>query len=165
MSNVAENISEMPVEISDLVTPDRVEVHCGVGSRKRLLERLTELLTEGRDDVTARIVFQTLVDRERLGSTGIGHGVALPHGRVAGLEQPVGAVAVLDEPLDYDALDGEPIRLAFGLLVPAEATEQHLRILARLARLFSDSSLRRELLATASNDQCYQRLITAKLQD
>ena len=153
MSNVAENVSVAPVEISDLV------------SRKRLLELLTELLTNGQDDVNPRTVFQTLVDRERLGSTGIGHGVALPHGRVEGLERPLGAIAVLDEPLDYDALDGEPVRLAFGLLVPAQATEEHLRILARLAQLFSNSSLRQELLSSASSNQCYQHLVTARLND
>ncbi len=165
MSKVAENLTGSTVELSDLLTPDRVEVHCCVGSRKRLLEHLTELLTRGREDVKPKKVFQILVDRERLGSTGIGHGVALPHGRVEGLERALGAFVVLDEALDYDALDGEPVRLAFGLLVPAEATEEHLRILARLARLFNDSQLRRDLTAAETGAQCYQRLVTSKLHD
>lgn len=148
------------VQLDELLTVDRVEVRSQVSSKKRLMEKITTLLLQCRPQLDRKTVLQTLIERERLGSTGIGHGVALPHGRINGLDDVIGAVAVLDNPLDYDAQDKQPVNLAFGLLVPAEANEQHLKILAHLARLFSDEDLRRRIFDAKTNSEAYDLLTT-----
>lgn len=148
------------VEFEGLLTPDRVEIGCQISSKKRLMEKIATLLMLcDHTQLDRKTILQTLVERERLGSTGIGNGVALPHGRINGLVDVIGAVAVLDRPLEYDSIDEQPVKLAFGLLVPAEANEQHLKILAYLARMFSDQALRRNVYHAASNTEVYDFLI------
>ena len=122
------------------------------------MEKIASLLLQGRAQLDRKTVLQTLIERERLGSTGIGHGVALPHGRINGLDDVIGAVVILDNPLEYDSVDNQPIKLAFGLLVPAEANEQHLKILAYLAQLFSDETLRENIFSVKSSDEAYSLL-------
>jgi len=105
-----------------------------------------------RPDLDEREVFQTLLRREQLGSTAVGHGVALPHGRIPDLERPIGAFSRLASPTDFDALDDHPVSLVFALLVPNEENEQHLQVLARLARMLDDESFRERLLKASGND-------------
>ena len=146
------------VRLDDVLSVDRIETACQLSSKKRLMEKITSLLLQGRTQLDRKTVLQTLIERERLGSTGIGHGVALPHGRINGLDHVIGAVVVLENPLDYDAIDHQPIKLAFGLLVPADANEQHLKILAYLARLFSDETLRESVFNVTSNSDAFDLL-------
>lgn len=146
------------VRISDVLSVDRIETACQLSSKKRLMEKITSLLLQCPTQLDRKTVLQTLIERERLGSTGIGHGVALPHGRINGLDHVIGAVVILENPLDYDAVDHQPIKLAFGLLVPAEANEQHLKILAYLARLFSDETLRESVFNVTSNSDAFDLL-------
>ena len=146
------------VRIHEVLSADRIETACQLSSKKRLMEKITSLLLQGRSQLDRKTVLQTLIERERLGSTGIGHGVALPHGRINGLDDVIGAVVILENPLDYDAIDNQPIKLAFGLLVPAEANEQHLKILAYLARLFSDETLRDRIFNVTTNDDAFDLL-------
>lgn len=148
------------IELADLLTVERVETGCLLSSKKRLMERITSLLLQGRAQLDRKTVLQTLIERERLGSTGIGSGVALPHGRISGLDDVIGAVVVLANPLDYDALDNTPVNLAFGLLVPAQANEQHLKILAHLARLFSDENFRSKIFSASDNQEAFDLLTT-----
>lgn len=148
------------IELADLLTVERVDTGCQLSSKKRLMERITSLLLSGRAQLDRKTVLQTLIERERLGSTGIGKGVALPHGRINGLDDVIGAVVVLANPLDYDAVDNESVRLAFGLLVPAEANEQHLRILAHLARLFDDEMIRNKVFSANDNQEVFDLLTT-----
>jgi len=146
------------MHIQELISPRRVSLSLPATSKKRLLERLSTLLCEGAPDVDVQAAFQSLIERERLGSTGIGEGVALPHGRLKGLTQAVGAFATLAQEMDYDALDRKPVRMAFALLVPEKATDEHLQILAQLARLFSDKRVRERLLEAKTPDEVYNRL-------
>lgn len=148
------------IELADLLAVDRVETACQLSSKKRLMERITSLLLQCDARLDRKTVLQTLIERERLGSTGIGNGVALPHGRINGLDDVIGAVVVLAQPLDYDAMDNIPVSLAFGLLVPAQANEQHLKILAHLARLFSDETMRRDIFSAKDNQEVFD-LLTA----
>ena len=148
------------VELADLLTVDRVEAGCQLSSKKKLMEKITTLLLQGREQLDRKTVLQTLIERERLGSTGIGNGIALPHGRINGLDDVIGAVAVLANPLEYDSMDGKPIKLAFGLLVPAQANEQHLKILAHLAQLFANDMLRTQLFSAPNNRNVFDLLTT-----
>lgn len=124
--------------LNDILTEDRVAAGLTVASKKKALEELAELLAKGAPDLTSSEVFSSLINREKLGSTGLGHGVAIPHGRLAGVQNSVGACIRLQHPVDYDAHDGQPVDLLFGLLVPQAATEVHLKHLAAIAERFSD---------------------------
>lgn len=126
------------MNLSTLLDPERVICCPDIGSKKRALELLSERLASGAEGIAGGDIFEGLLARERLGSTGLGHGVAIPHGRCPGLDRPVAAFIKLAQGIDYDAPDRQPVDLIFALLVPAAANEEHLRILSALARLFSD---------------------------
>jgi PTS system nitrogen regulatory IIA component len=132
---------------ADLITESRVLSQCEVASKKRLLETLAELLASGDTGLSDTGVFDRLLERERLGSTGLGRGVALPHARVRGIQSPIGAFVQLREPVDFDAIDDKPVDLVFGLLVPDATDEQHLKLLATLAAAFDDAAVREALRA------------------
>ena len=132
--------------LAGLLSTRRLRLNVTASSKKRMLEELAGLLSHNRSDLHRDTVFQVLNERERLGSTGIGDGIALPHGRLNGLTEPLAAVIRLRQALDFDAVDDGPVKLIVGLLVPANATEQHLDILANLAETFSKGEQRRAIL-------------------
>ena len=150
--------SKTTPSVADLLTPERVAISLQVFSKKRLLEEVAKLFAVDNSHLNKETVFQVLCERERLGSTGIGGCVALPHGRVNGLESALAVAATLSTPLDYDTIDQQPINIVFGLLVPAEAKEEHLQILAHLARMFSDQRLKQDLLTTQTATDAYTKL-------
>jgi len=117
-------------------------------SKKRLLEQVAYMLAEQLPNTDAGQIFSTLIERENLGSTGIGDGVALPHGRIAGLDDVVGVFLHLKNALDFDAVDHLPVNLVFAILVPEDATEEHLYLLASLAGIFRNDEKRQKLLET-----------------
>lgn len=149
------------MRIQELISPRRVTHSLDVASKKRLLEKLSILLGGDAPEVSAPGAFQALIERERLGSTAIGAGVALPHGRVEGLKKAVGAFVTLGHEMDFDAMDHKPVTMVFALLVPEAATDEHLRILAELAGVFSQKRVRRELSQAKNADDLYQRLTRA----
>jgi PTS system nitrogen regulatory IIA component len=144
------------MQIPDLLTPERIACQQNCSSKKRSLERLGKLLADSLPDFTDGEIFDSLIGRERLGSTGLGNGVALPHGRARGLKHPIAAVLALQTGIDFDALDNKPVDLLFALLVPQESTDEHLQILARIAEMFSDSDFCAELRACDDNQQFYE---------
>lgn len=144
--------------LGDHLDLTRVSYGLQVSSKKRLLEELAALLSRGEDHLDKSTIFQVLTERERLGSTGVGHGVALPHARLNGLAHPVVSVIRLKNALDFDALDGEAVTLIIGLLVPADADKTHLEILAKLATLLSDDAFRQRLMDAESAETLYQLL-------
>ena len=127
-------------------------------SKKRLFEQVG-LLFENQHGISRGVVFESLFARERLGSTGLGQGIAIPHGRIKGLKDAVGALVRLAQPVPFDAPDGKPVTLVFALLVPEHATEKHLEILSELAQMFSDRVLR-EALAQAPDAAALHQLIS-----
>jgi len=141
------------IELSELLEPSRIACQCDIRSKKRALQTLSELLApsviEGldEDESSEMDIFDALVTRERLGSTALGHGMAVPHSRMSHIEKPLAAMITLSDGVDYEAPDGEPVDLLVGLLVPQNCNDEHLEILANLARKFSDEYFRDEVRA------------------
>lgn len=150
------------MNITDLISADRVVCDREVVSKKRALELVGQLIANGQTDLSAGELFNTLIGRERLGSTGLGHGVALPHGRLAKSRRAIGAFAKLKRGVDFDAIDRQPVDLVFGLLVPEHFTDEHLKILAYLAEMFSDQAFCEQLRAADSDRTLYERLVHGK---
>ncbi|GAB0148232.1 PTS sugar transporter subunit IIA [Marichromatium gracile] len=146
----------------DLISEARVSCGAEIASKKRLLETLAELLANDHPRLNTELVFERLLERERLGSTGLGHGVALPHARIKEINEVLGAFVSTSTGVDYDAIDGEPVDLAFALLVPESATEEHLRLLARLAGMFSDPATRAALREAGSAATVLQLIETSE---
>ena len=146
------------MDITDLITRERIVCNSEVTSKKRGIEVLSELLATGQADLTARPVFDSLIGRERLGSTGLGYGVALPHGRFSQSRQAIGAFVKLRQGVDFDAIDRQPVDLVFGLLVPDHYTDEHLKILAYLAEMFSDRVFCQRLRDADSDLTLFERL-------
>jgi PTS system nitrogen regulatory IIA component len=131
--------------VAKLLPAANVMPDLAASSKKRLFEQVG-LLFENQHGIAKGVVFESLFARERLGSTGLGQGVAIPHGRIKGLKDAVAAFVRVAEPIPFDAPDGQPVSLMVFLLVPEQATQQHLDILSELAQMLSDKSFRDSLL-------------------
>jgi len=125
---------------TEFLTIDRILLQSPAGSKKRALEQMGGLLSSASEALTPEMVFDKLLQRERLGSTGLGRGIALPHARMDGVTEACGGFIQLQSGIDFDAIDDQPVDLVFGLLVPVEATNEHLKLLATLARLFNNQN-------------------------
>jgi len=145
--------------LARLLPPVNVLTNLSVTSKKRLFEQ-AGLLFENNQSIERGKVFDSLFARERLGSTGLGEGVAIPHGRIKGLKEAVAAVIRLAEPIAFEAPDARPVRLLVFLLVPEHATEEHLEILSELAELLSDRTVRENLLSCEDPVQMHRMLTT-----
>jgi len=132
--------------ISKILAPDNVLLDTESTSKKRVFERVG-LLFENQLQIARSQVFDSLFAREKLGSTGLGQGVAIPHGRIPKLRDATAAFVKTAHPIPFDAPDGQPVTLIFVLLVPELATDMHLQILGELAQMFSDPDFREKLLA------------------
>ncbi|TCK17555.1 phosphotransferase IIA-like nitrogen-regulatory protein PtsN [Thiogranum longum] len=142
------------MHIAKLLDPERIACQQEGSSKKRALETLSKLLASGLPDFTDGEIFDSLIGRERLGSTGLGKGVALPHGRMSGLDTPIAALLTLEKGIDYDAIDNQPVDLLFALLVPEESTDEHLKILALLAEMFSNADFCSQLRKSSNAKDC-----------
>jgi PTS system nitrogen regulatory IIA component len=143
--------------VGKLLNASHVLVDLPASSKKRLFEQ-AGLLFENHDGIGRALVFDSLFAREKLGSTGLGQGVAIPHGRIKGLKEALGAFIRLTQPIPFDSPDGAPVTLVFVLLVPEKATEKHLQILSELAQMFSDRALR-EAMSTAPDAAALFQLV------
>ena len=140
--------------LSSILSPDQVLVHVDASSKKRAFEE-AGLLFERLHGLSRALVTDSLFSRERLGSTGLGHGVAIPHGRIKGLKAPMAAVFQLAHPIVFDAPDDQSVGLLIFLLVPEAATQKHLEILSEIAELLSDAGLREKLVNSADAADLY----------
>jgi PTS system nitrogen regulatory IIA component len=145
--------------VAKLLPQSNVLLDLSASSKKRLFEQVG-LLFENNHGIGRVPVFDSLFARERLGSTGLGQGVAIPHGRIKGLKEALGCFVRLAQPVPFDSPDGKPVSLVFVLLVPEQATEKHLEILSELAQMFSDRGLR-EAMAAAADATALHQLIVA----
>lgn len=136
------------MQLSEIINVDRIENDLDIHSKKRALEELSKLLTEGQTQLTPGDVFDSLISRERLGATGVGYGIAIPHGRIKGCEKITGAFIKLNQGVDFNSVDNVPVDTLFALIVPEESTDEHLQILALLASMFNEESFREKLKQT-----------------
>jgi PTS system nitrogen regulatory IIA component len=141
--------------ISKTLSPGNVLLDTESTSKKRVFER-AGLLFENNQQIARSLVFDSLFNREKLGSTGLGEGVAIPHGRIAKLRDATAAFIKTSHPIPFDAPDGLPVNLIFVLLVPERATDLHLQLLGELAQMFSDKQFRERLLASEDGATIHQ---------
>lgn len=146
------------MHLTDLLTPQGISCGVELNSKKRALELVSELIAAQQSDLTSTEVFENLVARERLGSTGLGHGVAIPHARLKGLDRSLCAFVRLKRGVEFEALDGQPVDLICALLVPQHSTAAHLELLALLAEMFGDAALCGRLREAKDEDQLYELL-------
>jgi nitrogen PTS system EIIA component len=144
--------------IANLLPVSNVLIDLDVSSKKRLFEQLG-LLFENNHNIARSQVFDSLFAREKLGSTGLGKSVAIPHGRIKGLKEAIGAMVRTKQPVPFDAPDGENVNLIFVLLVPDRATDLHLQILSELAQMFSEKAFRERLLIAQSSEDLHRLII------
>lgn len=141
--------------LSSILPVSQVLVHVDATSKKRAFEEVG-LLFENLHGLSRALVTDSLFARERLGSTGLGHGVAIPHGRIKGLKAPMAAVFQLAQPIGFDAPDEQPVNLLIFLLVPEAATQKHLEILSEIAELLSDTALRENIKNSTVQQDLHQ---------
>ena len=145
------------MDIAELLAPQSVLASLKPGGKKQLLQELSKRAAQltGVDEKT---IFDTLMERERLGSTGIGAGTAVPHGRLPGIDSIVGVFARLEKPIPFDSVDDQPVDLVFLLLTPVTAGAEHLKALARVSRIFRDRAVCQKLRGTTAADALYALL-------
>jgi PTS system nitrogen regulatory IIA component len=150
--------------LTDLVAANAVMPALKVNGKKQAIQEIAAKAAQltGQNE---RVVFETLMQREKLGSTGIGHGIAIPHGKLPKLERLFGLFARLDRPIDFDALDGQPVDLIFLLLAPEGAGADHLKALARIARLLRDPEIARKLRDSRDAEALYAVLTMTESSD
>ena len=134
------------MDFASLLKPEAVKVLTAATSKKRLLTEIGELV-DGAYGLSAALVTEALTAREALGPTGVGHGVALPHARIDGIDRVIGAFVLLDKPIDFDSVDRQPVDIAFALFAPEEAGVEHLKALALVSRTLRDQAICAKLRA------------------
>jgi len=144
---------------AQLVNSDNISHQDGAASKKRVIEKLSQMLALNTQATTAEKIFQALLERERLGSTGLGKGVAIPHARIPGITHTIAAMMTLETPVDFDAVDNKPIDIAFALLVPEDDSDYHLKHLARLASLFRDEQACQNIRKSKTANEIFELLL------
>lgn len=147
------------IQLDQVLSSERVYTGAFGVSKKRVLQSLAERLAASLDGVAEVDLFDQLIARERLGSTGLGQGIAVPHCRLAQIERPIAALAKLDEAVDFESPDRKPVDLLFVLVVPEAATDDHLNLLAAVVERFNDSALVKSLRQASDSQTLYQQFI------
>lgn len=153
------------MKLCDILTPERIRLDSDATSKKRVLESASQILADSDENLSSRAVFDCLLAREKLGSTGLGHGVAIPHGRLPGLDKTIGVFIRVPKGVDFDAPDNEPVDLVFALLVPEESTEEHLQVLADIAAYFNSRDSRDALRIDLSPEKARELICRADDHD
>lgn len=149
------------MDFAELLRPEAVKVLTSASSKKRLMQDIGELVSQAYELNTSEVV-EALLARESLGPTGVGHGVALPHARLDGLDRVVGAFVVLDKPIDFSSVDRQPVDLAFALFAPVNAGVEHLKALALVSRTLRETSICNKLRANLDAATLYTILTEEK---
>lgn len=147
--------------ISALLSPQRIFLDTEISSKKKLLELIANIVAD-QTQMPESAIYSNLLNRERLGSTGLGHGFAVPHARVENLEQTIGCLFRLKEPVNFESPDNQPVDLVFTIIIPQEATEEHLMILSSLASIFSQTDVCEAIRGASSRDEIAQIIESAE---
>ncbi|MCA1766736.1 MAG: PTS IIA-like nitrogen regulatory protein PtsN [Idiomarina sp.] len=147
------------MQLSELLSPDCTKCAVEGASKKRLLETISQIVAPKLSGITRHDIFESLINRERLGSTGIGLGIAIPHGRLPNANHPVAVLLTLDDPIEFDSIDNQPVDIIFALLVPESEHENHLQTLASVARRMNDKDCTRALRQADSDKALYQLFV------
>ncbi len=147
------------MNVAQLLTPATTCCNAAAVSKKRVLEFVSSFLAQCTACIDADALYQALLERERLGSTGIGQGIAIPHCRLPGCDRITGVLVKLEQPVDFDAIDNIPVDLVFALVVPDEQNDEHLQTLAAIAELLEDPQIREQLRACGSDEDLYRRAV------
>lgn len=148
------------MQLEDILTPERCYCDLQGVSKKRLLKTISEKIEKNVDNLDANTIFDALMARERLGSTGLGNGIAIPHCKIPESEVILGSIVTLEEPIDFDSVDSKPIDLLFILIVPNEESDTHVKLLGQVAEMFSDENFCFILRNTHDSDDLYNVAIT-----
>jgi PTS system nitrogen regulatory IIA component len=144
--------------ISDIISLDRTECAVECQSKKRIFEVISDIAVKGNPQLDVNDVLASMLAREKMGSTGIGNGIAIPHGRIEGITDIVAIIVTSEEPIQFDAIDDKPVDIFFALLVPSEQTQEHLQTLSSIAQKLSDKNIVKALRNAASRDEIVSAL-------
>ena len=147
------------IRLENILTPGRSLVNVPGGSKKRVLEQIASLVARDLADLDNQDIYESLIAREKLGSTGFGNGIAIPHCRLAGCSAPISALLRLDTAVDFDAIDGAPVDMLFVLLVPEDATDAHLELLRQIASMLDRQDVRERLRQAPTSEALYQVVV------
>lgn len=150
------------IRLENILTPGRSLVNVPGASKKAVLEEIAKLIGQQVPEFERQTVYESLIAREKLGSTGFGNGIAIPHCRLQGCTSPVSAVLHLERPVDFDAIDGAPVDLLFVLLVPEAATDAHLELLRQIASMLDRSDVRTRLRDARNSEELYNVVLDAQ---
>jgi PTS system nitrogen regulatory IIA component len=153
------------LELNSVLSPTRTQCAVSGVSKKRLFELASRFVSDDQPSLTAKEVYNKLLAREKLGSTALGNGIAIPHCRISNCQRALATLITLSEPVDFDAPDGQKVDIIFMLLVPEEAHEEHLNILAGLARLLSDDTFCRGLRAAENAHELFHAAVDFQASD
>lgn len=154
-------MSDTSLTIDTILAPELTLCRVPASSKKRVLEFIAEQIHEQDESLNDVQIFNNLISRERLGSTGIGQGIAIPHCRLEGLDRVIGVLLTLEESVEFDAIDNQPVDLVFALIVPKEATSEHLELLSQLAENFNERSFCNALRECEDARTLYERMTAA----
>jgi PTS system nitrogen regulatory IIA component len=144
--------------ISDIISLDRTECAVQCQSKKRIFEVISEIAVKENPQLDIGDVLSSMLAREKMGSTGIGNGIAIPHGRIEGISDIVAIIVTSEEPIEFDAIDDKPVDIFFALLVPSEQTQEHLQTLSSIAQKLSENSIVKAIRSATSRDEIISAL-------
>ncbi|NQY51668.1 MAG: PTS sugar transporter subunit IIA [Piscirickettsiaceae bacterium] len=147
------------LNVAQIVSVDNISHRNSASSRKRVLEKLSQMLASNTSDTTAEKIFQALLDRERLGSTVLGKGVVIPHAKLPDITHTISAMMTLKQPINFDTADDQPIDIAFALLVPEENRDRHSQHLLQLTTLFRNADVCKKIRATINAEEIFNILL------
>ncbi|GAA3939147.1 PTS IIA-like nitrogen regulatory protein PtsN [Litoribacillus peritrichatus] len=146
------------MDLKTILLPERTLRCASCQSKKRTIEELSKIFSETLAGPSEHEIFDAFIERERLGSTGLGDGIGIPHCRLAACKQPTGVLLLLETPIDFDSLDKQKVDLVFALIVPQEANDEHLDILATIAGKFSSPEFRDKLRSTTTDSELFRAI-------
>lgn len=152
-------MTDTTLTIENILSPELTLCQVPASSKKRVMETIAEEIQHSDESLNDTLIFNNLVSRERLGSTGIGQGIAIPHCRLEGLDHVVGVLMTLTEGVGFDAIDNQPVDLIFALIVPKEATSEHLELLSQIAEKFNDRAFCDHLRQCRDGETLYQQML------